>query len=916
MKAVFLRLPSSLSNATILVSFRNLIRMRIRLLYTILLLLTLCGCLDNTLLDNSIESGDAVPVKLVLSLNEQTPVTRSAFADFNAPTLDDVNILIYSNDGSQLIDLCYYNELNFLAETSSSVLSLNLNTSPGLHKIYVVANWGSSMEELDVSTESNLKALQLTDRTTNGIPSTNIPLFCAVGASTADIYSAGSTNIASGVSINAPLKRLVSRITVKVDDSNLTTGVKVTPTKIALFQVPTTITLGKNEPANLFSATGDFQLITTAELPRILQSSIAQSSTPTFNPHAPGDNGISLFMLENMQGEGVETSDQKLKAPLPGKSNLVTYLEVTASFVNSTGVGAASGIIKYKLYLGNDIYRNLDVQRNCHYMVTLNLKGDGGLSESSWRVEKSSLSGWSTASTVYVGYYPNNAGQIRILFNTETDRNYAVANNTITIGVTKNLSFSNNGVPITYNIAFSGLMADVSNPICAILPFTTSGLANIYYEERDYATLTIQNPNTTAYENLTVKIRQGAMPKGVGIFRSEGSTTVFHADASSLKLKSYGAWTVRVLPNSPLQTSWIQLGGTSVDASGNHLASLSDSQNILGLNKVISGGSSTTEEWIHFDFQPSGSVSVDAGTTRGGVIEILYNNNLSKHYVYVRQGYAPVQLNTSSAGNVYWSSYNTYGRNSSANNYPKFMNSPLQVGYMFRKGSNNGINPYSPGWNGATIYSISLTNPVSYSDGWISSSWGDFGTDVDNKWSNKENPHKDAFPSPFKYKSPLHDQAAADLQFDFNTSPESGVFGCVYDDNNNPYWGMLVRQMNGDTPSDTGVTVFFPTGGSRLGGTYEGALFYGGPAYRDNGNPRYGTHYILEDGFYIDVYSNYNNLMGIKIRTSSEITNPVFWNRGCQVRCVRTSADASYTTNIQPAGYTISDASTGYPLAN
>lgn len=882
--------------------------MRIRLLYPILLLLTLCGCQDNTLLDNSIESGDAVPVKLILSLNEQTPVTRSAFADFNAPNLDDVSILIYSNDGNQLIDLCYYNELNFLAETSSSVLSLNLNTSPGLHKIYVVANWGSSMEELDVSTESNLKALQLTDRTTNGVPSTTIPLFCAVGASDADIYSAGSTNITSGISINAPLKRLVSRITVKVDDSNLTSGVKVTPTKIALLQVPTTITLGKNEPASLFSAAGDFQLITTAELPRILQSSIAQSSTPTFNPHSPGNNGISLFMLENMQGEGVETTDQKLKEPLAGKSSLVTYLEVTASFVNTMGVGAASGIIKYKLYLGNDIYRNMDVQRNTHYLVTLNLKGDGGLSESSWRVEKSSLSGWSTAPTVHVGYYPENAGQIRILFNTETERNYAVATNAITIGVSKNLNFSNNGVPITYNIAFSGLTADLSNPLCAILPFTTSGLANIYYEERDYATLTIQNPNAAVYENLTVKIRQGAMPKGVGIYRSEGSTTVFHADASSLKLKSYGAWTVRLLSSS----TWIKLGGTSVDASGNHLASLADSRNILAANKVISGGSTTTEEWVHFDFQPSGTVSVAPGTARGGVIEILYNNNLSKHYVYVRQGYAPVQLNTSSTANAYWSSYNTYGRNSNANSYPSFMNSPLQVGYMFRKGSNNGINPYSPGWDGTTIYSISLTNPVSYSEEGSCFSWAEFGPDASVTWGNA----KKAFPSPYKYQSPTNEQAVPDLQFDFNTSPERGVFGCVYNDNNKPYWGMLVRQMNGDTPSDTGISVFFPTGGSRLGGTSGGALFYGGPSYRDNGNPRYGTHYILEDGYYIDVYSNYNNLMGITIRSSNEIINPVFWDRGCQVRCVKASADAPYPGGIQPAGYTISDAATGYPLAD
>lgn len=883
--------------------------MRIRLLYSLLLLLALCGCLDSSLLDNPIDSGKTVPVQLVLSLNEQTPVTRSSFADFNAITIHDVNILIYSNDGNQLADIFYYHNLNYDSDNTSTNLNLTLNTAPGLHKIYVVANWGGSMEGLNVSTENNLKALQLTDRTSNGIPSNNMPLYCAVGSDNVDMYTAKAINIVSGTSINPPLMRLVSRVTVKVNDLNLSAGVKVIPTKIALLQVPTTITLGKNTPVSSFSATGDSHIIPTEELPRILQSSIAQSANPSFNPHNPGDSGLSLFMLENMQGEGIETTNQQLKEPIAGKSSFATYLEVSAYFTNTTGIGAASGTIKYKLYLGNDIYRNMDVQRNCHYLVTLNLKGDGGLSESSWRVDKSTLSGWSTDPIVHVGYYPNNGGQIRILFNTESERNLAVTANAITVGVSKNLNFTNSGVVIPYNISFSGLTADPSNPLCAILPFNVSGLANIYYEERDYATLTIQSPNPVAYGQLTVKIRQGAMPKGVGIYRNTDKTSIFHADAGNLKLKSYGKWTVRVLSSST-DPSWIKLGGTSIDASGNHLASLTDSQNILAVNKVITGGSDLTEDWVHFDFQPSGTAS--AGTVRGGVIEILYNNNLSKHYMYVRQGYTPVQLNTSSIDNAYWSSYNTYGRNNNSNSDPTFMNSPFQVGYMFRIGSNIGVNPYSPGWNGPTGYPITPTSPVSHSEVGNYTSWSDLGTGSWNTWGN----NKRSFPTPTNYYFSTYQQATADLQFDFNTSPERGVFGCIFDDNNNPYWGMLVRQMNGSSPSASGITVFFPTGGSRLG--TNGALFYRGSGYRDNGNPRYGTLYILEDGYYIDVYSNYNNLMGIKIRARSEITNPDYWNRACQVRCVtdKDHYNISYTSNIQPAGYIVRDAVTGYPLAD
>ena len=893
--------------------------MRLKVFCAFFLLLALSSCFDDAIINRDMESGNLVPVKLNLSLQTQQPVTRSLFSDFDVETIDDVNILIYTSDGNQLKDSYYYSELDHTTG-SGSALALQLNIESGPRKIYVIANWGSAMDELNLSSETLLKSFQLTDRTSNGVPSANLPLLCPVGATTADPYNAGITNIQTNTSINAPLQRLVSRITVKVDDTLLTAGVSVIPTKIALLQVPTTISLGKNTPSSGMAANGESRIITSAELPKILQSSISSSTTPTFSPHNPGNDGIALFMLENMQGQESANADQTIKAPSAAKSGFVTYLEVTAKYTKKeAGVTTLTGTIKYKLYLGEDIYSNFDIKRNTHYMVTLNLKGDGGLSESSWRVVTNIIGGWSADDITHVGYYPGSSGQIRILFYTQEERDYAIANNTISATVTGNLSFTNSGSTITGAVNLSSIVSDPTNPLCAIIPFNISGLANIYYTEREYATVTLTNSRSTIYTPLTIDIMQGAMPKGVGIFRSESSTAIFHADQSNLNLKSYGKWTVRLLSTS----TWVKLGGTTVNASGNYVSALTDSNNLLALNKVITGGAEDTEEWVHFDFQPSGTVT--NGTVRGGVIEILYNNNLSKHYIYVRQGYAPVQLNTSSGSNVYWGSYNSYGYTGSAF---RFMNSPFQVGYMFRPGSSNGLNPYYPGWKGASLYKISNTYRVPTSTGGTYNKWSSFGAASGNTWGTSNN---NRYPYPSGYQSATQAQCQNDLVFDFNSTPYRGVFGRVYDDSNNPYWGMLVRQMAGiSTPNTSGISVFFATGGSRLGNRrsnnntsrtqYSGALFYGGTTgMRDNGNPRYGTHYILSDGKYVDIYSNYNNLMGIRVVSGAggvDLFGPIYWDRGYQVRCVRTTADGSYTTNIQPAGYKTNDTVTGYPLAD
>lgn len=141
------------------------------------------------------------------------------------------------------------------------------------------------------------------------------------------------------------------------------------------------------------------------------------------------------------------------------------------------------------------------------------------------------------------------------------------------------------------------------NPLCAVLPFSISGLANIYYLEREYAMITLTNSFHNLYP-INSKCYAGAMPKGVGVFRSESSTAIFHADQSNLNLKI--PWKMDS-PNFVKLNPYLgKIRGTTVDASGNYVSALTDSDNLLALNKVITGGSDDTEEWVHFDFRPSG----------------------------------------------------------------------------------------------------------------------------------------------------------------------------------------------------------------------------------------------------------------------------------------------------------------------
>ena len=101
---------------------------------------------------------------------------------------------------------------------------------------------------------------------------------------------------------------------------------------------------------------------------------------------------ISLYMLENLQGNFSEVPIDKDSCKIFDKHDprreICSYIEVEMDYLSPDWKSIGQGLI-YRFYLGEN-RNNLDVERNCHYRISICPKDDG-LSEDSWRVDKSSI---------------------------------------------------------------------------------------------------------------------------------------------------------------------------------------------------------------------------------------------------------------------------------------------------------------------------------------------------------------------------------------------------------------------------------------------------------------------------------------------------------------------------------------------
>ena len=199
--------------------------------------------------------------------------------------------------------------------------------------------------------------------------------------------------IGEDASVELRLQRLMAKISLRMDRRRLSEGVEMNVLGVRIGNCPKSVKVfGKNTVSShdqCFGIGFSRDDVQTAVLNTIRQDDISGT--------------VTLYMLENMQGdiEGPIDSDaEKVFGEQDHRRDICSYIEMDIEYLSHEKYSERP--LVYRFYLG-DSRTNLDVERNCHYMITV-CPEDDGLKGDGWRVDKSGIS---DLGPTYIKPYPS-----------------------------------------------------------------------------------------------------------------------------------------------------------------------------------------------------------------------------------------------------------------------------------------------------------------------------------------------------------------------------------------------------------------------------------------------------------------------------------------------------------------------------
>lgn len=187
--------------------------------------------------------------------------------------------------------------------------------------------------------------------------------------------------IGEDATIDLELTRLMSKISLRMDRRRLSKGVQMNVTGVRIGNCPKSSKVFRSN-----RITDNDQCFSMGFSRDDAQASILNTISE--------DNlsGIlTLYMLENMQGETDKTVKEdadKVFDENDHRREVCSYIEMEIEYLSYEQYSEKPLI--YRFYLG-DSKTNLDVERNCHYHITI-CPEDDGLKGDGWRVDKSGMS--------------------------------------------------------------------------------------------------------------------------------------------------------------------------------------------------------------------------------------------------------------------------------------------------------------------------------------------------------------------------------------------------------------------------------------------------------------------------------------------------------------------------------------------
>lgn len=272
--------------------------------------------------------------------------------------ITDISLMVFNEQGSA--EECIW--------TTAAAGPIRLNLAKGQkYSFRACANLGYRVYADHISELDEITCyLAYPDEYQEGIP---------MAASLDDIV------IEENAVISLPFERIMSKISLRMDRRKLSEDVKMYVRSVRIGNCP--------KSAKVFSISkvededdcfvGGFR-IEDAE------------TDPLNKTSSDGRSGeVSLYMLENMQGEfgtSINKDAEKVFDENDHRINTCSYIEMEMEYLSSSKYSKDRNLI-YRFYLGDGL-TNLDIERNCHYRITVTPEDDG-LKGDGWRVDKSGL---------------------------------------------------------------------------------------------------------------------------------------------------------------------------------------------------------------------------------------------------------------------------------------------------------------------------------------------------------------------------------------------------------------------------------------------------------------------------------------------------------------------------------------------
>ena len=191
---------------------------------------------------------------------------------------------------------------------------------------------------------------------------------------------ADGIRIGNDASVSLKMKRLMAKISLRMDRRKLSDGVEMNVVGVRIGNCPKSVKVfGTNAVSNHDQCFG-------------IGFSRNDAQTAVLNTLTKDDlsGTVSLYMLENMQGdmpESLASDSEKVFDEQDHRRDVCSYIEMDIEYLSYEKYSESP--LVYRFYLG-DSRTNLDVERNCHYRITV-CPEDDGLNGDGWRVDKSGL---------------------------------------------------------------------------------------------------------------------------------------------------------------------------------------------------------------------------------------------------------------------------------------------------------------------------------------------------------------------------------------------------------------------------------------------------------------------------------------------------------------------------------------------